>query len=81
MQYRGVTISMPKPNRHHTILISMDILWKEGGIGEVLPPMDQGFITNTGRYVNRVEAYYIAHKAEQIIDRPPTPCLYSENLW
>lgn len=39
----------------------------------------QGFITNTGRFVDRVEAAKIAFEAEQI--KYPKDILYSEDLY
>ena len=75
----GATISLPPPARHHTIIQTMDA---EMGIdGTLAAPQTQGFITSTGRFVNRVEAYYIAHKAGQIISETKGPQLYSEDLW
>lgn len=77
----GVAIySVPQPGGHHTI------------INEVLAPLelhcgpdDQGFLTNTGRFVARVEAKRIANAARQIIRHsgsgPDDPKLYSEDLW
>jgi hypothetical protein len=78
IQY-GATISLPPPARHHTIIQTMDL---EMGIdGTLAAPNTQGFITDTGRFVNRVEAYYIAFKAEQIISDTKGPRLFSEDLW
>lgn len=75
----GATISLPPPARHHTIIQAMDL---EMGIdGTLAAPSTQGFITDTGRFVNRVEAYYIAFKAEQIISDTKGPRLFSEDLW
>ncbi|MEL4071706.1 hypothetical protein WKW50_16295 [Ochrobactrum sp. GPK 3] len=79
--YHGGIISLPKPARHHTILQAMDT---EMQIGGVINPQQQGFITSTGRYVNRTEAWYIAQAAGQIIRKTSgedTPNLYSEDLW
>lgn len=79
IQYGGATISLPPPARHHTIIQTMDL---EMGIDGILATPDrQGFITNTGRYVNRVEAYYLAFKAGQLINDSKGPRLYSEDLW
>lgn len=66
-------------NRHHHVIAHMrknDIT-----VGDVLDA-DQGFITNTGRYVNRVEALEIAKKANQIKHHIPggEHELYSEHL-
>jgi hypothetical protein len=45
---------------------------------------DQGFITSTGRYVDRKEAFEIASKANQLkydLSRATTKELYSEDLY
>lgn len=48
----GATISLPPPARHHTIIQTMDT---EMGIdGASATPQAQGFITDRGRFVNRV---------------------------
>lgn len=72
IQRLGLIYSLPKPYRHSDILISMPV---QGG--------EQGFITSTGRFVLRDEAYELALNAGQ------TPSkggllpywLYSEDLW
>lgn len=82
VQYRGITLSLEAPARHHTILQTMDIL--VGISQDELHSSYQGFLTNKGRYVNRVEAFYIAWKAGQITkeEKPGrNPELYSEDLW
>ncbi|MCZ3377484.1 hypothetical protein [Rhizobium sp. AG207R] len=82
IQFAG-TISLPPPARHHTIIQTMDL---EMGInGTKATPETQGFLTDTGRFVNRVEAYYIALKAGQILTETnrteKSPRLFSEDLW
>jgi hypothetical protein len=42
---------------------------------------EQGFVTNTNRFVNRVEAMKIAIWANQIIAETIFPELYSEDLY
>jgi hypothetical protein len=42
---------------------------------------EQGFVTNTNRFVNRVEAMKIAREANQIIEETTFPELYSEDLY
>lgn len=79
--FYGATISLPPPARHHTILHSMELVML---FGVFVQPEQQGFLTNTGRFVNRVEGFYIAHKAEQMIAHTSSskePVLYSEDLW
>jgi hypothetical protein len=78
IQYGG-TISLPPPARHHTIIQTMDL---EMGIeGIRAEPQTQGFLTSTGRFVNRIEAYYLAFKSGQIISETKGPRLFSEDLW
>jgi hypothetical protein len=81
--FMGATISLPPPARHHTILATMDLVMGLNAIQNGAPTC-QGFITSTGRYVNRVEAYYIANAAGQIIHKSGNkgePTLYSEDMW
>lgn len=77
--FYGATISLPPPARHHTILQSMDNVMLLDAT--LVQPKQQGFITDTGRFVNRVEAYYLAYTAGQIINGSQGPQLYSEDLW
>lgn len=78
--YHGATISLPPPARHHTILQSMLLVM--GFEDALVHPEKQGFLTSTGRFVNRVEGYYIAHRAKQLIaNTAGQPELYSEDLW
>lgn len=65
----GLIVSLPAPARHGTILHS----------GQ--PDGVQGFLTSTGRFVNRVEAYYIAYRENQIIGEGRPPQLFSEDVW
>lgn len=80
--YHGATVSLPPPARHHTILASMAIIWSIDAME--CPPENQGFLTNKGRFVNRVEGFYIADRAGQIIEKSGNkgvPELYSEDMW
>jgi len=78
IQY-GATISLPPPARHHTIIQTMDLEMGVGGASAT--PDRQGFITDKGRFVNRVEAFYIASQSGQIVNQAQGPQLYSEDLW
>jgi len=78
--YHGATISLPPPARHHTILQSMTTVM--GFENALVHPEKQGFLTSEGRFVNRVEGYYIAYKAGQLLrNTAGRPELYSEDLW
>lgn len=75
----GGTISLPPPARHHTIIQTMDA--EMGLDGLLATPQSQGFITDKGRFVNRVEAYYLAYRAGPIISDTQGPQLFSEDVW
>lgn len=74
--YHGCIVSLPPPARHHTIIQSLDTLGYPGIIG----PEAQGFVTSTGRYVNRVEGYYVAVTGNGM-EPKQKPELFSEDLW
>ena len=49
---------------------------------ESLRNAKQGFLTNEGRFVNRIEAFNIAKAAGQIIHKDDlTNELYTEDMW
>lgn len=64
--------SVSPPGRHSDLI----------GLSE-RKDMEQGFITDTGRFVTRTEGHLIAKAAGQIIRRcgGDETTLYSENLW
>lgn len=66
--------SMPRPARHGDIVQRMPKEWWG----------TQGFLTSTGRFVSRKEAWVIAEAAGQILRCTSTSgpgTLYSEDLW
>lgn len=80
IQYDGITFSLPQPARHGQVMHSVEAA---GCLNpDAMAHACQGFITSEGRFVNRQEARYIAHKAGQ---NPKTTGssrdLYSEDLW
>lgn len=71
-------VTSPPPARHHTLLHPMYDAYR------VTAFEDQGFITSTGRYVEREEALRIAIASGQpMIDHPSRHArdLFSEDLW
>lgn len=71
--------SAPPPARHHNIIHAL-----KGMTGKHTQPDDQGFLTSTGRYVERAEALQIAlASGQKMIDHPSRHAikLYSEDLW
>ena len=79
IQIQGVTISLPRPARHGTVLAAADWYLKTSPGQEV-----QGFLTSTGRFVNRIQARHIADIAGQNPGHSGgrhNPELFSEDLW
>ena len=79
LRYEGTVYSLPAPARHHNVIALM--------IGDGLPSesctlKNQGFVTSTGRFVDRYEGFRIARAAGQLW-RSPTPpdMLTSEDVW
>jgi hypothetical protein len=83
----GVTIRHPtglifagyEPLRHHNVICAMD----QKGMAGNENTRDQGFITNTGRHVCRIEASFIAEKAGQVqcLSQGTNRKLFSEDVW
>lgn len=82
IQIEGVTISLPLPARHGQVLHAADAMQLPQ---HMLHAACQGFLTSTGRFVNRVQAKQIAHMAGQPQMRPLGERhgrdLFSEDLW
>ena len=77
--YTGIVIA---GRRHHNCFLTLFKLRGEQGYDK--KNIDQGFITNTDRYVDREEAYLIAAKARQLIlprTNKPHTILMSEDLY
>lgn len=77
VRWNGLIFSLPSPHRHHHVCHKM----YESGL-PIDAQRDQGFLTSTGRYVDREEGCIIATKANQIIKKThPLYELFSEDLW
>ena len=78
--WNGLIISMPSPARNHHVIANM---FQSKLPKEISFIKNQGFITNTGRFVNRKEAFHIAKEANQMIadNLGSAECLISEDLW
>ena len=76
----GVIHSIPQPGRHHHIIDKMVV---NGMKPWQWSSNDQGFLTSTGRFVNRFEAMNIAKNSGQLLGKSPTVEneLFSEDLW
>lgn len=82
-----VVCHVQRPGRHHDVFAAMD----GAGFRDRIGPDQQGFITNTGRFVAREVARQIAIEANQLIksdkDNAGVPIvrqhnqLFSEDVW
>lgn len=76
IKFRGKVYHLPAPNRHHHIIAYIRNLHETAVTQEV-----QGFLTNSGKFLDRKEAARIAIAAGQIKALRWPPNLYSEDLW
>ena len=80
-----LVLSVPRPARHHNIFWSGNAALLGGGeSGRIVPPdAEQGFLTSSGRFVDRKEGWMIAEAAKQITPHPSLKpgTLFSEDLW
>ena len=83
--WEGRVYSCPRPGRHHDVIRQMSNL----GLGPECMH-HQGFVTDSGRFVDRAEGMKIAIRAEQLIeprDANNIPFtrksgqLFSEDMW
>ncbi len=79
IQVDGVTISLPQPARHGQVLHATEGFLSDEQCAWAV----QGFLTSRGRFVTRVEAKQIAHRAGQPIvrDNPHPRDAFSEDFW
>lgn len=74
----GRVWAVPRPGRHHDV-----IRWycERTGAPRIPPHSEQGFLTSTGRFIGRREAFLVALRSGQIgADEKPRQ-LHSEDLW
>lgn len=73
----GKTYQLPRPKRHHDVI---GMIYEQ--TGQPVVDQGQGFITSTGRYVNRQEGLVIAKAAGQLLERHfHETDLFSESVW
>lgn len=79
IKYDGKIYSLPKPNRHHDVIM---MIFQENGVG-IAGPDVQGFVDADGFFWNRRHALAIAHSFGQILDikKIRADQLFSEDLW
>lgn len=82
IQYEGLVWMLPPPNRHHNVI---RMIAEQNGVG-VKGPDVQGFVCDTGDFLNRRQAFGLAATNGQLKRRPGEKFyqgkeLYSEDLW
>lgn len=82
IKYDGKVWSLPAPNRHHNVI---RLIAKTNGVG-IKGPDVQGFLDDSGTFLNRREGMALAEANGQLKrDNDPKhyqgPDLYSEDLW
>lgn len=71
-----MSATMPAPARHSDLISELNLCGaREFAHGE------QGFVTDSGRYVTRWQAKRIAMRAEQMLKESPHDELFSEDVW
>lgn len=81
IRFQGHVYSLQPPHRHHDVI---RLIAEQTGIQYVdARGEDQGFLDESGRYLNRKQALVSARVNGQLLaDRPIWHSeLYSENLW
>ena len=90
IRFQGRTWSLPRPYRHHHVLRT--IMWLSKEFGEYTKDVfdsvdarrkDQGFLDESGQYLDRKQALMVAQSNGQMREDRPVwgDELYSENVW
>lgn len=81
VRVNGVTLSMPPPARHYTIVNTLCETLGDPDSARYAKPNDQGFLTDDARFVSRKQAKKIARAAGQLKADTYHQELFSEDLW
>lgn len=82
IRFEGVTYSLPAPNRHHDVI--RHIAETTGAATVDAHGDDQGFLDESGRYLNRKQALISAELNDQLKENSlgeKLGELYSEDVW
>lgn len=74
--YEGRLYTLPQPARHAHVI---GIIWHE--IKKQVAGETQGFVTDEGKFLDRIEAGKHALACGQLKELEHPPDLYSEDLW
>jgi hypothetical protein len=82
IRFEGKVYTLPRPARHADLFMANVNKSFGGVLVSGLAGGEQGFTTNTGRFVDRQEAVEIARKAGQISKKHGNDSmLFSEDVW
>jgi hypothetical protein len=76
LRFRGITFSMPPPNRHHNLINSLYTLGVTKEVNQ-----EQGFLLSNGHFCDRVVGAEVALHSGQCQSIISPPWLTSEDLW
>lgn len=81
IRFQGEIYSLPAPNRHHDVIRHITTTKPE--VKSVTSrDEDQGFLDESGQYLNRRQALHVAEVMKQILPgKGKFYELYSEDLW
>jgi hypothetical protein len=78
----GTVFTVPRPGRHHDVIAVMKAAGKPFNEQRFEYRHVQGFVTSTGRFVDRYEAKVIARERHQLLERASlSDELFSEDVW
>jgi len=87
VKYGDLILSVERPGRHHNVFWALDkVIGGQDKMVNARYPFigteTQGFLTSTGRFVDRLEGCVIARAADQIKHKTgPEDTLFSECMW
>lgn len=81
IRFHGVVYALPAPNRHHHVIA--EILKKTNVSNVDVPEDDQGFLDESGQYLNRGQALVSAQVCGQLKEGTIIRAhrLFSEDIW
>jgi len=77
IRYNGLVCALPRPARHHHVINAIASATGEGVGGQ----HEQGFVTDTGKFLGRVGARQLATDNGQYRGDGKGQQLFSEDLW
>lgn len=84
IRHAGTIYTLPRPARHAD-LFKANCTVENGIIKSSIAAGEQGFVTDSGRFVDRKEAWGLAQATEQLLEgaafRRLGPTLYTEDMW